>query len=135
MLPAPHVAIEMYYDQESDSYIKGIRLLKPYEFTFATPDDPDATPFKVSIPEGFLSDGASVPRLFWRLLSPPIDPVTIAPSLIHDYLYINGSRMGLTRAEVDSWYAYALHENGYPLWKCHLTYYGIRIGGASHWQS
>ena len=133
MLPAPKVSIEYYYDQESDSYIKGIRLLADYEFLFEIPGDPSVKPFRIRIPEGFLSDGASVPRLFWRLLSPPIDPQTIAPSIVHDYLYVNGARLGLTRKIVDLWYSNALSQQGYPAWKCNLTYCGIRIGGASHW--
>ena len=134
MLPAPHVAIEVILDPETGALTKGVRLLSPLTFTYVSPDAPRPHPFRVTIPEGFLSDGASVPRLFWRLLSPPIDPVTITPSLVHDYLYVNGARMGMDREEVDRWYANALLDNGYPLWKCLLTFYGVRLGGASHWQ-
>lgn len=89
-------------------------------------------PLHVTIPAGYVSDGASVPRFFWRLLSPPIDPITIAPSIAHDWLYDNATRLGLDRADCDSWYCDALRRNGYPLWKCLLTYIGIRLFGRLH---
>jgi len=82
------------------------------------------------VPAGYLSDGASVPRLLWRLLSPCIDPVTLVPSIVHDYLY--EWRLG-TRYDADLFYATALDQNGYPLWKCLLTYIGLRLFGGSHW--
>ena len=44
---------------------------------------PDGTP--IVIPRGFVSDGASAPRLFWPLM-PPAGPL-LAPSLIHDFAY------------------------------------------------
>lgn len=39
----------------------------------------------IVIPEGFIFDGASVPRLFWMLLSPT--GLLFIPGLIHDYGY------------------------------------------------
>ncbi len=83
-----------------------------------------------TVPADFRSDGASVPRFFWRLLSPPVDPKTLVPSIVHDYLYKN--KIG-TRKGADLWYRDALIENGYPRWKAELTYWGLRVGGASHW--
>lgn len=82
------------------------------------------------VPAGYASDGASVPRLLWRLLSPCIDPVTLAPSICHDFLYEWG--IG-TRYEADEWYMDALYRAGYPAWKCILTFIGIRLFGGSHY--
>ena len=82
------------------------------------------------VPEGFISDGASVPRFFWRLLSPCIDPITLGPSIEHDWRYEN--HIG-TRAECDADYKDRLIENGYPRWKAYLTLLGVRIGGKSHY--
>jgi len=39
----------------------------------------------VFIPSGFIFDGASIPRMFWGLLSPT--GVLLIPGLIHDYAY------------------------------------------------
>ncbi len=86
--------------------------------------------FSHRIPVGYESDGASVPRLLWRLLSPCIDPVTLVPSIIHDYLYDN--RLG-SRYDADLWYVSALDASGYPLWKCLLTFIGLRMFGFLHY--
>ncbi|MDY5837087.1 MAG: DUF1353 domain-containing protein [Treponema sp.] len=39
-------------------------LLKEYSFSYKNE--------KQTIPAGFISDGASIPRIFWRLLDPPL---------------------------------------------------------------
>jgi hypothetical protein len=44
----------------------------------------DFTPWPIEIPAGYESDGASVPRLFWRLF-PPSGPWTGA-AIVHDWL-------------------------------------------------
>lgn len=40
---------------------------------------------KIAIHEGFLFNGASVPRMFWWLLNPT--GILFIPALIHDYAY------------------------------------------------
>ena len=82
------------------------------------------------IPIGYRSDGASVPRFLWRLLSPCIDPLTLVPSIAHDYMY--EWRIG-TRYEADLWYAEVLCRGGYPQWKCLLTFIGLRLFGGKHY--
>ena len=84
------------------------------------------------IPAGYRSDGASVPRFFWRVLSPKIDPQTLDPSVEHDYMYDHaiGSRLG-----ADRHYLARLVEYGYPIWKTVLTYYAVRIFGGTHYGS
>ena len=44
------------------------------------------------IPEGFEFDGASVPRFFWRIVS-PFQPWVIRAACGHDYLYENAIGM------------------------------------------
>lgn len=83
-----------------------------------------------TIPAGYRSDGASVPRFFWRILSPRIDPQTLDPSVEHDFNYQFG--IG-TRLEADRYYLMRLLECGYPVWKSILTYYAVRIFGGSHY--
>ena len=87
---------------------------------------------QICVPAGYVSDGASVPRFLWRLLSPCIDPKTLVPSIVHDFLY--EWELG-TRYEADLWYAAALSREGYPDWKCLLTLIGVRLGGKGHYGS
>ena len=100
-----------------------IELMEPIVFTDAAGQD-------WVIPVGFRSDGASVPRFLWRLLSPAIDPQTLWASIIHDYCY---GKAITTREKADAAYRDQLIEDGYPVWKARLTYGGLRLFGGSHW--
>lgn len=105
---------------------KVIETLEDYGFSFG------GIPLKV--PAHYLSDGMSVPRcLLWWLLSPCIDPVTLAPSCVHDWLYDFHSDYGISRAEADAWYYDALREAGFPRWKSLLVYVGVRVFGGRRW--
>lgn len=85
---------------------------------------------RICVPAGFASDGASVPRLLWGLLSPCIDPVTLVPSVIHDFIY--QMKIG-ARSVADMWYAEALVGAGYPEWKACLTFFGLKLLGWRRW--
>lgn len=60
-------------------------------------DRTDYERYEFDIPEGYTWDGASIPRMFWRLIGPKTDPKFLIPSMIHDVLcenhdYVNGDR-------------------------------------------
>ena len=42
----------------------------------------------ISIPKGFVTNGANIPRVFWSLF-PPNSPEYISAATIHDYLCLN----------------------------------------------
>lgn len=53
--------------------------------------------YEFTIPKDYTWDGASIPRMFWRLIGPKTDPKFLIPSLIHDQLcenhdYVDGDR-------------------------------------------
>ncbi len=103
-----------------------IRLLEPLPFEY--------NGVRYEIPAGFVSDGASVPRFFWRLVDPPITAATLVPSVKHDYIY-RTKRKIMTRREADILYYNDLLANGYNRTKSRLTYVGVRIGGGSSWRT
>ena len=112
--------VMMYHDDKMGDVV---RLLEPHAFVFKGKE--------YVVPVGFESDGASVPRFFWRMLSPKIYGVTLAPSIEHDFLY---DQKAETRQAVDAFYRDLLIEEGYSKWKANLTYLGVRMGGGSHWK-
>jgi len=57
------------------------RVVEPWYFTL-----PDGT--EIVIPAGFQFDGASVPAVFWSVLSPT--GLLLIPGLIHDFYYKYG---------------------------------------------
>lgn len=81
------------------------------------------------VPAGYVSDGMSIPRLFWRLLSPPVDGRTLGPCIRHDWRYGAGEP---SRAEADRLLREELIGNGYPRRKAWCVWLGVRIGGAKH---
>lgn len=97
-----------------------------------TMEEVDLTPWGIctTIPQGFVSDGMSVPRFFWRFIGPPVSGITMAPSVAHDWLY---SCQCVTRKEADDWYKKMLLLAGYPAWKARLAWLGIRTFGGLHW--
>jgi hypothetical protein len=53
--------------------------------------------YKFTIPKGYTWDGASIPRIFWRLIGAKTDSAFLIPSMIHDVLcenhnYVNDDR-------------------------------------------
>lgn len=96
---------------------------------------------RVSVPAGFLTDFASVPRGLWNLL-PPIGLYGKA-AVVHDWLYQNswlesgplGWARPVTRAEADSILLEGMKILGVGWWIRHLIYAGVRIGGWKPWNA
>lgn len=86
-----------------------------------------------TIPAGYMSDGASVPRWFWWFLPPWGDRATFA-ALLHDYLLDRlqgfapgGAVTGATsRKACDRQFLEALLVLGVAWWRAHLAWAGVR---------
>jgi len=103
------------------------RLLSP--FTYITDSG-----IVLKVPSGYITDYASVPRLFWWLL-PPDDTYTYA-AVIHDYLY-DLHHQGLIphwdREDADRVLLEAMKTLGVSAWKRWVIYAGVRVGGWIRW--
>lgn len=86
----------------------------------------------LEIGEGFVFDGASLPRIFWTLIGrSPYDPATLAPALLHDALY---AAQLLSRSEADSLFRHAMWVNGHDSRRVAWAYWvGVRVGGWWPW--
>lgn len=62
------------------------RIVEPFEYHVGHYLSQDI----IQVPSGFVTDFASVPRIFWNII-PPYGKYTKA-SIIHDYLYETGLR-------------------------------------------
>jgi hypothetical protein len=76
------------------------------------------------VPRGFASDGASVPRLFWRLF-PPMGRYTGA-AVLHDCLY---RHRVLPRKQADDIFRDACIELGVGKFTAWTMYFAVRAGG------
>ena len=82
----------------------------------------------ITIPIGFETDFASVPRLFWSLM-PPWGRYSVA-AVVHDYLY---NTQETTRLEADKLFEELMEELDVSIFKRKLMYWGVRIGGRIKW--
>lgn len=82
----------------------------------------------ITVPAGFETDFASVPRLFWRIV-PPWGRYSPA-AVVHDFLYHTGL---VTRVEADRIFLDLMTKLGVPTWKCRMMYWAVRVGGWKAW--
>jgi len=80
----------------------------------------------IKIPEGFVSDGASIPRIFWMFLYSQFNPKILTGAVIHDFLYREGqiNRMAADKLARKIW---KLH--GVGNFRAELMYYALRLLG------
>lgn len=89
--------------------------------------------YGLDIPAGFQSDGASVPRFFWRVVFPPGDVHALGAAFLHDFIY-RTHPVGWTREAADKLFLDTLIEDGVPKRRAFLAYIGVRLFGASAWR-
>jgi hypothetical protein len=89
-------------------------------FYFLKEDEGD----KVSVPAGFVTDFASIPRYFWKAL--PRWGKYGNAAVVHDYLYATGLRK---RKECDEIFLEAMSVLDVPLWKRYAMFYAVRWFG------
>lgn len=84
----------------------------------------------ITVPAGFVTDFASVPRLpfvFWLA-----GGKATKAAVVHDFLYRKES--GVSRAEADDIFAEAMDASGQPAWRRGLMWAGLRVGGRGSYQ-
>ena len=97
------------------------RVLTPFVY------QSDVAGKTIIVPDGFISDLASIPRLpfVYRELNGEAD----MPGVIHDYLYSVGPP---PREACDAVLKEACSLIGVSAWKVWAIYTGVRVGGKSH---
>lgn len=88
-------------------------------------------PYVFTIPKGFLTDGASIPRVFWGLFQ-KVDE-TINAAIIHDYLcehhhaYVKEVKTYLPRRQIDKIFYEVLREDRVKSFKAKLMYQACKL--------
>lgn len=94
------------------------RLLK--EFDFASEEAERI----IRVPAGFVTDFASVPRFFWRVL-PPTGQYGKA-AVVHDYLYRSHE---VPKEVADKVFLEGMLVLGVPEWKARIMYAAVAVFG------
>jgi hypothetical protein len=84
----------------------------------------------VHVPEGFVTDFASIPRALHRLL--PKNGEYDAPALVHDWLYATAP---CDRATADDVFLEAMESLNVPWWKRASMYRAVRLFGWAAWNA
>lgn len=84
----------------------------------------------MTIPAGFRTDLASVPRIFWAFF-PPFGRWDEA-AVLHDYMYrVGGS---LSREDADACFHAGMLECGVPEWRAYIMWAAVRLFGGSSYK-
>lgn len=107
-------------DKKKDRFI----IYKDYKHILHTGEE-------IIIPKGYVTDFASVPRIFW-VIFPPHFYSYRKPSIIHDYLYTE-NKIILSRKESDKEFSELLKQNGAWCVTIFLFYSYVRLFGWIKW--
>lgn len=83
----------------------------------------------IKIPHGFITDLASIPRIFHSLI--PVNGKHRAAAIVHDYLYVTQI---MARAESDRIFLEAMEDLGVRWSQRWAMYSAVRAGGWLPWQ-
>jgi hypothetical protein len=102
-------------------------LTDPIGWHAGSNDDPSLP--RVDAPMGFVTDLASIPRIFWAALPPDGDYAYAA--VLHDYLYWTQTE---SRAVSDDILKNAMQDFNIGAATLQAIYQGVRVGGESAWK-
>lgn len=97
----------------------------------------------ITVPKGYVTDLASIPRFIWSLFGLTPDGLYRGAAVVHDYIYskhIKGASysllpdgMRLTRAECDEIFKILIHASGEAHWKEEAMYRAVRTFGWAYY--
>ena len=90
----PHISIRYYIPSMTEEERKSIErypFINKKNLQVRLVDYKKDKTYNFEIPKGYCYDGASIPRLFWRIVGSNTDNRFLIPALIHDILCENHS--------------------------------------------
>ena len=93
----------------------------------------------LTAPQGMITDGASIPRFFWRIIGSPLSGKYRQAAVIHDagYLGVLEWRSGTvqknyTRQEVDDMFLLLMEALGVSWWRRRAMHWAVRWFGGGN---
>lgn len=126
----PDVSIRyiLPWDKEDKQYCKDI-IKKPFmnlkELFVRIEDFENKITYEFTIPESYCWDGASIPRIFWRLIGAKTDNRFLIPSMIHDVLCENKDYVDNDRYFADKVFERLLYVSGVPAFSRWLMFHSV----------
>ena len=85
---------------------------------------------RLTILPGFVTDGASIPSLFWSCAGDPFSPHFVAAAVVHDALY---SAELTTRDKADEIFLELLEVEGLSWLHRNIFWFAVRVAGWTVW--
>ncbi len=136
--PVENMSIETWMNQwmsvskAPGGMLRISRFREPIYFLTApiswTPNPGQERYAAVTVPKGFVTDFASIPRAFWSALRP--DGEYAYAAVIHDYLYWTQTR---SRDEADGIFKMAMEDFDVGAVTIETIYGAVRLGGKGAW--
>lgn len=94
------------------------------------------------VPAGMTTDGASIPRFFWRVIDPPMYSLLFVGAVIHDACYGGIVRCSsaardwipVEKREADELLRLLGVWNGFPEWKAAVAWRAVHHFGGGPWE-
>src|SRR5690606_24029390 len=82
-----------------------------------------------TIPDGYFTDGASIPRWFWPVFGHPMTGGYLIAAVVHDILCdeAKAKRDYALRVYADGIFFLLLSRHGVPFWKRYFMLWGVRF--------
>ena len=103
------------------------KLIEPFSYYIDKKDG-----IIITVPKDFISDGASIPRIFWSLIGSPMTGKYIAAAFLHDFTYFIKT---FSRKKSDLIFLNAMKILKVPKIKRKIIYYAVRVGGKWAWKN
>lgn len=85
---------------------------------------------EICVPKDFITDGASIPKVFWSIISPFDD--YFGAAVIHDYLYNHETTyLDYSRKECDLIFKEAMFNLGVPWFRRETIYRAVQTFGGN----
>jgi len=83
---------------------------------------------RITIPVGFETDGASIPRALWSVIGHPFNGKHVRAATLHDYLY---RTQKFSKAKCDKLFLEAMDADDVSWLRRHLMYWGVKFFGSA----
>ncbi len=122
--PLMRVSTLMPFGDWDFYYVKG------GEISWGPNTDSDSIKIEVTVPEGFVTDLASIPSAFWSIRRPEGRHAFAA--VVHDFLYWTQTK---TREEADNIFKQAMLDSRVGKKEAESLYQAVRFFGQSAWEN
>ena len=125
----PHVCVRYVlptHTQEEKKSIEKYPFINKTNIDVKLFDNVKQRSYGFTIPKGYCYDGASIPRMFWRIIGAPTDNRFLIPALIHDVLCEHHEYIDSDRAFSTEVFNALLEASG--VWSCKRFFMKNSVG-------